>query len=138
MTLIVGRTPRLTSFWIISSQISPSFLNFPQIPQISLNFLSNSLFPSSLAGRLEQLKSPWCSSKLYLVGYILVDFLELRLSISYFLGQGKGKVVQIHEIRCLDFGCFENIGLLNKHCSVFNYTINNIWLWLLKSMPIYA
>ena len=40
--------------------------------------------------------------------------------------EGKGKVVQIHEIRGLDFGCFGNICLLNKHCSVFNYTINNI------------
>ena len=45
MTLIVGLPPRLTSFWIISSQISSIFL-------------SNTPFPPSPAGRLEQLKSP--------------------------------------------------------------------------------
>ena len=41
-TLIAGLPPRLTSSWIVSSQIS-----------------SNSPFPPSRAGRLEQLKSPW-------------------------------------------------------------------------------
>ena len=46
VTLIVGLPPKLTSFWIISSQISSSFL-------------ANSLFPPSPAGRLEQSKPPW-------------------------------------------------------------------------------
>ena len=50
VTLIVGLPPRLTSVWIISSQI---FL------QISSSFVSNSPFPPSLAGRLEQLITPW-------------------------------------------------------------------------------
>ena len=45
--LIVWLPPRLTSFWIIS---------FP----ISSNFLSNSTFPPSPAGRLEQLMSTCC------------------------------------------------------------------------------
>ena len=49
VTLIVGLPPRLTSFWIISFQISS---------QISSNFLSNSPFPPSPASRLEQLKPP--------------------------------------------------------------------------------
>ena len=44
VTLIARLPPRLTSFWIIFSQISS---NFP--------------FPPSLAGRLEQLKPPMCS-----------------------------------------------------------------------------
>ena len=49
VTLIVELPLRLTSFWIISSQISS-------------NFLSNSSFSPNLPGRLEQLKSPWQSS----------------------------------------------------------------------------
>ena len=49
VTVIVGLPHRLTSFWIIS----------PQISSISSNFLSNSPFPPCPAGRLEQLKSPW-------------------------------------------------------------------------------
>ena len=35
-----------------------SLSNFLEFPWIFLNFLSNSLFPPSLTGRLEQLKSP--------------------------------------------------------------------------------
>ena len=45
VTSIVGLLPRLTPFWIIFSQNSS-------------NFLLHSSFPPSLAGRLEQLKSP--------------------------------------------------------------------------------
>ena len=45
VTLIVGLSPSLTSFWIISSQISSSFLKF--CPKFSI---------SGWAGRLEQLK----------------------------------------------------------------------------------
>ena len=45
VTSIVGLLPMLTPFWIIFSQNSS-------------NFLSHSSFPPSLAGRLEQLKSP--------------------------------------------------------------------------------
>ena len=35
VTLIVGLPPRLASYWIISSQISPNFLKFPLIFSIS-------------------------------------------------------------------------------------------------------
>ena len=60
VTLIVGLPPRLTSFPILSSQISSqNFSNILHFPQVSSNFLSNSQFPPSRAGRLEQLEPPF-------------------------------------------------------------------------------
>ena len=53
--LIVGLPPRLTSFWINSSQNSSFFLIFPQNSSI---FLSNSPLPPSLASRPAQLMVP--------------------------------------------------------------------------------
>ena len=52
VTLIEGLPPRLTSFWIISFKFPLKF------PQFSSNFLSNSPFPPSPAGRQEQSKPP--------------------------------------------------------------------------------
>ena len=78
VTLIVGLPPRLTSFWIISSQI---------LLQISSNCVSNSPFPPSLAGRLEQLLSPWfalCSWKRNNVTHLWVGLsLGLKLLQSF-------------------------------------------------------
>ena len=58
VTLIVGLPPRLNYselFPLKFPQFSPNLLNYPQI---SSNFLSNSPFPPSSAGRQEQLMSP--------------------------------------------------------------------------------
>ena len=60
VAFIMGLPPRLTSFWIISSQIYSNFLK-------SSNFLSNSPFPTSPAGRLKQVKPPWRQK--HLVGW---------------------------------------------------------------------
>ena len=53
VTFIAGLPPRMTSFWIISSQTSLNLLKFLHI---SSNFLSNSPFSPSLAA----LHCPYC------------------------------------------------------------------------------
>ena len=88
VTSIARLPPRMTSFWIISSPISS-------------NFLSNSPFSPSPAGRLGQLKPPWYHNKLskYIL-MIKVQALTTQMHKFNSNSIAKQKPIQNYKVRC--------------------------------------